>query len=224
MGRIIQYFKFLKKVNVKEFLFLNYFCRNVIRTDSSKIIPYKNSAIELADKAKVYLANGDIEIGCDLIRGSKAETRLRMTGSSTWSSNGGCKISYGSTVEIHGRAIFDTGYFTLNCSSVIVSDKRINIGNDVMISRNVVIYDSDFHSIQNQQGQCRNSPRQVTIGDHVWIGADSMILKGSHIGSGSIIAAFTKVSGDVGPYMVYQAEGTTAANELKGSWSRRKPE
>ena len=49
--RLFQYFSFLKKVNIIDFFYLNYFCESVIRTDHYKLIPYKNSVIDISKNA-----------------------------------------------------------------------------------------------------------------------------------------------------------------------------
>ena len=53
--RLFQYFSFLKKVNIIDFFYLNYFCESVIRTDHYKLIPYKNSVIDISKNAKIYI-------------------------------------------------------------------------------------------------------------------------------------------------------------------------
>ena len=75
--KIIQYAIFLKKVNIIQFIYLNYFCQMIIRTDNSKIIPYKNAVIEINRNAKIYLGGGDIEIGCELLKKSKTERKKK---------------------------------------------------------------------------------------------------------------------------------------------------
>ena len=223
MGRIATYIEFLKKIKVVDFIYLNYICKSVIRTDNSKLIPYKNTVIELAPDAKIFLKGGDIEIGCNLLKRSKAETRLRIGEGAIWCSAGGCKVSYGSTIELLDGAVFDTGYFTMNCNSALVSAKRIVLGNDVMISRNVVIYDSDFHSIVDEQGKTKNQPKAVCVRDHVWIGANVIILKGSTIGDDCIIGAGAIVNQPVPENSIYHSYGEKRINILKGSWIRKAP-
>lgn len=222
--RVSNYIGFLKKVNILQFYKLNYFSKNICRTDKSKIIPYKNTVVDISPKARIYLGNGDIEIGCDLLKGAKAETRVRLLDDAIWSSDGGCKISYGATIEVLKGAVLDNGYFTLNSNSTIVSAKRVSFGQDVMISRNVVIYDSDFHTIFDYMGNVINQSKPVIIGNHVWVGANCMILKGTEIESGSIIAAGSKASGKIESEMIYYSGIEKAVRCLNGTWDRSFPE
>ena len=62
---IMQYWEMLKKIDVMRFFYYNYFCDKVIRMDGSKLLPYRNSIIVLEEDAKVYVCNGDLELGCD---------------------------------------------------------------------------------------------------------------------------------------------------------------
>ena len=55
--------------------------------------------------------------------------------------------------------------------------------------------DTDFHPITDADGKVINLPEEIVIGDHVWIGCRSLILKGSHIPDSSVIAAGTIVTG-----------------------------
>jgi acetyltransferase-like isoleucine patch superfamily enzyme len=45
---------------------------------------------------------------------------------------------------------------------------------------------------------CTQSP--ITIGDDVWIGANAIILQGTSIGVGAIVAAGAVVRSEVAPY------------------------
>lgn len=224
MRQIKQYINLLKKINIRYFVYLNYFCKSIIRTDNYKIIPYKNSIIDLAPNSKIYLCGGDIELGCDLMRKSKAETRVRLQKNAIWNSVGGSKISYGSTIELQEDAILDTEYFTMNSNSTIVAAKRITFGKDVMISRNVLIYDSDFHSILDIDGNCKNKSRPVVIGSHVWLSANVTVLKGTIIGEGSIIGLNSVVSNTVQENTIVQTVFEKRNRINEGAWDRRKPE
>lgn len=101
----------------------------------------------------------------------------------------------------------ESKYFTMNSFSILVSAKKIILGEDVMIARNAVVFDSDFHVIKYDENQVEYS-ETVSIGDHVWIGANAMILKGVMIGKGSMIAANTVVTKNV-------EQGVMVGNEKK---------
>ena len=74
----------------------------------------------------------------------------------------------------------------------ILSDHgcSVAIGEDCMISYNVQVRTTDAHGIYDvMTGQRMNPPKNVTIGDHVWIGQAALISKGTHVSRNSIIGA-----------------------------------
>lgn len=74
----------------------------------------------------------------------------------------------------------------------------IKIGNDCMISRNVTMNTSDFHSVIDiVNGKRLNPPKSISIGNHVWIGNGAYIAKGAYIGEDCVVAARGYVSGKV---------------------------
>lgn len=103
----------------------------------------------------------------------------------------------GSSIYIKGGAklILGTGYANYNCN--IQCYEKIVIGNDVCISEEVIIRDSDNHYIY-RPGYKMSSP--IIIEDNVWIGLRATILKGVRIGKGSIVAAGAVVTKDVPPH------------------------
>ncbi|WP_206214798.1 MULTISPECIES: DapH/DapD/GlmU-related protein [unclassified Adlercreutzia] len=92
-----------------------------------------------------------------------------------------------------GELTLGSGYINSSCK--IRCAKSINIGKEVAISHDVTIMDSDHHSICGQPV----AARPVVIGDHVWIGTRSTILKGVTVGEGSIVAAGALVTKDIPP-------------------------
>ena len=87
---------------------------------------------------------------------------------------------------------------------VIVATKQISIGKNVMIGGGVTIIDSDFHSLDyndwfTDKDEHNMNSIPVTIGDNVFIGMNSLILKGVHIGNGSIVAAGSVISKSIPP-------------------------
>lgn len=93
-----------------------------------------------------------------------------------------------------------------NCgisNSTIVCRTSINIGDDVLIGGNVKIYDTDFHSLNYRDRKNKEKDNEgtvtkpVVINDNVFIGAHSILMKGTSIGPRAIIAAGSVVSGSI---------------------------
>lgn len=87
-------------------------------------------------------------------------------------------------------------------NTVIVATKGIEIGNNVMIGGGCTIVDSDFHSMNYNNWNTANDElnmlrSEVKIGDNVFIGMDSLILKGVTIGNGVVIAARSVITHDI---------------------------
>ena len=65
----------------------------------------------------------------------------------------------------------------------------VKIGNDVLIAYSVEIRNNDGHSILDESNLRINPAQDVFIGNHVWIGADTLILKGAAIPDDCVVAA-----------------------------------
>ena len=75
----------------------------------------------------------------------------------------------------------------------------IDIGNDVQITRGVTIltHGYDWSVIKSVYGEVLGSSGKVTIGNNVFIGMNSLILKGVKIGNNVIIGAGSIVTRDI---------------------------
>lgn len=112
--------------------------------------------------------------------------------------------------------------------SRIWSSGSVKIGNRVNISHSVNIFDSNTHPMRAAerhqqiktiltQGHPRDislGERPVTIGDDVWLGAGSIILRGVTIGEGAIIGAGSVVTKDVQPFCVVAGNPAVQVREL----------
>lgn len=111
----------------------------------------------------------------------------------------------------------------------IWSAKKIHIGNRVLISHNVNIFDSLTHPVSATERhkhflaivnighpkQVDLNERPVFIHDDVWIGAMSIILKGVTIGEGSIVGAGSVVTKDVPPWTIVAGNPATIIRHLE---------
>jgi len=76
----------------------------------------------------------------------------------------------------------------------ITSFKKVSIGNNVLIGANVFITDSDWHGIPLEKRAENGICKEVIIGNGVWVGANSIILKGVIIGDNSVVGAGSVVT------------------------------
>jgi len=126
-----------------------------------------------------------------------------------------CHI-YGSLyVYEHSGFIRIGDHCSLGECSRITSGKNITIGNRVMIAHNVNILDNISHPIEanlrhqdflnhysHDVKEFELKAASILIEDDVWIGFNSIILKGVTIGRGAIIGAGSVVTKDVEPWTI----------------------
>ena len=102
-------------------------------------------------------------------------------------------------------------------------DLSLRIGDDCMISHRVEIMCGDAHSLDDAAtGERLNDPANVDIGDHVWLAAESAILKGAIIGDHSTIGFRSVVTTQIPPHSL--AVGIPARIIRTGvTWTRDLP-
>ncbi len=93
----------------------------------------------------------------------------------------------------------------VNAFSVIYGTGGVTIGDYTRIAAHTVIVASNHifdDSTKNihEQGV---SKKGIVIGNDVWIGHDALILSGTEIGDGAVIAARSVVRGKIEPYSIY---------------------
>lgn len=85
--------------------------------------------------------------------------------------------------------------FGVSSASSFDCMKYIEIGEDVLFAWDCLVMDYDGHSIYDENGERINSDKPVVIGNHVWVGCRSIILKGTIIPNNCVVGAGTTLSG-----------------------------
>jgi len=100
-------------------------------------------------------------------------------GGMIWFEDDGCQLVVGEGSSFENVEI-----------AVAEPHSMVRIGGDCMFAYDIDIRTTDSHSVLDATtGQRINHAQSVCIGDHVWVGAHSVILKGVSIADNSIVAA-----------------------------------
>jgi acetyltransferase-like isoleucine patch superfamily enzyme len=114
------------------------------------------------------------------------------------------KIKLGKSISIGpgvNMIVKDIAQLTIGDGTYFSSDmhleaiKSISIGSDCAISWGVTIIDDNHHTVISENLSA-NHGEGITIGNHVWIGCNVTILKGTEIADNCIIAAGSIVKGN----------------------------
>ncbi len=99
----------------------------------------------------------------------------------------GCSLISDSGQLVIGNNVF------MNQNVMITCEKSIIIEDLVTIANNVVIVDHDHDYVKDVNQETSFVTDDVFIGQNTWIGANVVILKGTHIGKDCVVAAGTIV-------------------------------
>lgn len=107
-------------------------------------------------------------------------------------------VGRGSCIEVGKGATLSLGDdFCITGRSSILCTKDIKFGNGCLLSWDILIMDTDWHSITSSEGVILNKTAPIAIGDHVWIGCRCLVLKGVTIADHVVIAANSTVTRNV---------------------------
>lgn len=108
------------------------------------------------------------------------------------------KMRDGAKIRVRKGAECIIGNHTsVNSDNMIVCHEKITIGDNVQFSPGVQIYDHD-HDFRHPEGLKVNyyKTAPVVIGNDVWIGANTIILRGTVLGDGCVVGAGSVVKGE----------------------------
>lgn len=96
----------------------------------------------------------------------------------------GNRISIGSGTKILGKTHF-----------AAIESTALTVGENCLFSSDVHFRTGDSHAVLDMAGRRINPSRDITLGDHVWVGTKTTFLKGAQVGRDSIVGACAVVTG-----------------------------
>ena len=172
--------------------------RRVKHPKSAHLHVYNWSKINIADSAKIILPEkGYLDVNVlNIKRDEIKPCTLWVDEKATLISNGFTLYEGGGIVVLKGGKL-TLGHNSYMNESLIQCANSITIGDDCAIAGDVLIQDTDFHPILDENGNEKPVSKPIVIGNKVWICAKATILKGVTIGDGAIVAAGAVVTKDV---------------------------
>lgn len=154
-----------------------------------------------------HLANGEGTIELSGSGNAVIIEKPMVYGRLSISVAGGARVFFGAGCSIadvyvdspRGAAISVGAGTWFNGGSAFRMDEEcgITVGRGCLFGDEVRIWTSDMHSVVDMRCRRVNTPREVVIGNRVWIGFRSLVLKGSRIGDGSVLGAGAVLAGSI---------------------------
>lgn len=172
-----------------KYIKLNYLLKN---NEGVHFYPLRRTYFSISNGAH-FSGGGTLVMNADRIKRSAMSMYFSAGNSTEIKISGKCSFSYGCDIKVFDGATLEMEECSLNAYSQIRCMHKVHIGRETRISRNVQIWDDDAHKMLNGSERVH----EVIIGNHVWIGAGVIILKGVHIGDEAVVAAGAVVTQDV---------------------------
>lgn len=102
---------------------------------------------------------------------------------------------YGTHIEVGKN-------FMANYNCTILDVAKVIIGDNCMLAPNVAIYTAGHPVYPDVRNTQYEYGIEVTIGDNVWVGGNTVICPGVHIGSNTVIGAGSVVTKDIPDWVV----------------------
>lgn len=114
---------------------------------------------------------------------------------------GAISIASFSTLEIGERSSFGPRL------EFVIESAKLNIGDDCMAAAGLTIRTTDTHGIYSlEDGKLINKPKDVIVGDYVWLNKDVTILKGSSVAACCILAAKSIFDNESGVFELWSGQ------------------
>lgn len=161
----------------------------------------------VSKKVRLQNLGGSIKLGKHIRPGivkigyGNEQTFDKKTSATIWNVEGVVSIegkadfNYGSKIHVtkHGKISFGDEFW-IQAESTIKCNHLISFGKNCLLSWDILMMDSDFHPIYNAVKERINDDKPIVVGDNVWIGCRTTILKGASIAPNSVVAACSLVT------------------------------
>ena len=175
----------------------------------------------LLGRATCVLGSGAKLMPSARIRNIRGDTRCIRVGENTVVAGELLVFSHGGDISIGAWCYIGEG-------TRIWSSGLVRIGDRVLISHNVNIFDSLTHPLNARQRHIQFKAivqsghpcsielgeRPVTVGDDVWIGVNACVLRGVTIGEGAVVGAGAVVTHDIPPFTIAAGNPARVIREL----------
>ena len=195
LSNLIDYLLGLPKTLLFNFKYfpLNIACKLPILLSKNVFLDITQGSIELHGK----ITSGMVKIGFGTIGifdRKRSRAIWRVAGKVIF--KGKCNLGHGSKISVGTNGVLEFGEnFSITAESAIACEDNISFGDNCLVSWDCLLIDTDYHSIMID-GVRKNPNKPIHIGDNVWVCCRSVILKGTEIPGGCVVAAGGLVFGE----------------------------
>jgi acetyltransferase-like isoleucine patch superfamily enzyme len=157
-----------------------------IAVNKKVIFSSLSGEIELSKSATSYKS---IKIG--FLRNGLTDTKntncvLKIQGKVI--ANEGIHLGLGSKIAVEKNGLLLLGSnLVVTGETTIICHRSVVIGGNCLFSWGITVSDTDSHTVCNHNNEIINHDKAVHIGNHVWLGAKVLVLKGSQIDDNSVV-------------------------------------
>ncbi|MEG0504257.1 MAG: Coenzyme F420 hydrogenase/dehydrogenase, beta subunit C-terminal domain [Raoultibacter sp.] len=174
------------KISIPKFIYLNFLSKHIKRGKHALIIPGYHTCFGFGKGSMLIIEHGNALINIKKPKGSREEAWIELGENAKMLIHHGLDMR-NSRIGVQKDATLEIGDLEMNGRCNFMARQSIQIGDGVMIARNVTIYDSDYHPFSIGDNVQSVATKPVVIGNNVWIGNGATIMKGVSIGYGAVV-------------------------------------
>lgn len=168
---------------------------------TARILPvllYKSKIVSMLGKVEIIgkPRTGMIKFGKVMVPTNQCHVGFVYENNGGLLRIGQTEIGCGGAISIQKDAVIVLGnHFHSTSGCKIICAKKIQTGINTRIGWDVLIMDTDWHSVYNiETKRISSKTKEIVIGDYVWIANGVSVMKGSRIPNFSIIAGKSLVN------------------------------